>query len=53
MIHGNTVEIAVYWDEIEPEEGKFNFASMDKLLALARRTGLRLFCCGLRPGKTA
>jgi hypothetical protein len=42
MIQGNTVEIAVYWDEIEPEEGKFNFASVDKLLALARRTGLKL-----------
>lgn len=42
MIHGNTVEIAIYWDEIEPAEGKFDFTSVDKLLALARRTSLRL-----------
>ena len=41
-IHGNTVEIPVYWDQVEPEEGKFDFTSVDALLASARRYGVKL-----------
>ena len=40
--HGNTALIAVYWDQIEPEEGKFDFTSVDALLTGARRYGVRL-----------
>jgi len=36
-MHGNTLEIPVYWDIVEPEEGKFDFTMVDKLLASARR----------------
>ena len=37
LIHGNTLEIPVYWELIEPEEGKFDFTSVDSLLAKAHR----------------
>ena len=40
--HGNTALIPVYWDEVEPEEGKFDFTSVDALIASARRHGVRL-----------
>ena len=42
LIHGNTLEIPVYWDQIEPVEGEFDFSSVDALLASARRYGIRL-----------
>jgi len=37
LMHGNTLEIPVYWDIVEPEEGKFDFTMVDKLLASSRR----------------
>ncbi len=42
LIHGNTLEIPVYWEQIEPEEGRFDWASVDALLARARQDGIRL-----------
>ena len=42
LIGGNTLEIPVYWDQVEPQEGAFDFASVDALLASARRHGLKL-----------
>ena len=42
LIGGNTLEIPVYWDQVEPQEGVFDFASVDALLASARRHGLKL-----------
>jgi len=38
----NTVVAPVYWDVIEPAEGKFDFASVDGLIADARAHDLRL-----------
>jgi beta-galactosidase GanA len=38
----NTVVAPVYWDAIEPAEGKFDFATVDGLLADARANDLRL-----------
>jgi beta-galactosidase GanA len=42
LLHGNTLEIPVYWQQVEPEEGQFDFASVDALLARARQYGIRL-----------
>ncbi len=41
-IGGNTLEIPIYWDQVEPQEGAFDFASVDALLDGARRHGLKL-----------
>jgi beta-galactosidase GanA len=42
LLHGNTLLTDVYWEHIEPEEGKFDFSMVDDLLASARRHGLKL-----------
>lgn len=42
LVHGNTLEIPVYWEQVEPQEGMFNFAAVDSLLASARRHDLKL-----------
>jgi beta-galactosidase GanA len=38
----NTVLVPVYWELIEPEEGKFDFTLVDGLIQEARNRGLRL-----------
>ncbi len=38
----NTVLAPVYWELIEPEEGRFDFSSVDYLLERARGSGLHL-----------
>jgi hypothetical protein len=38
----NTVEAPVYWEQLEPQQGKFDFASVDMLLAGAREHKLHL-----------
>jgi beta-galactosidase GanA len=38
----NTVVAPVYWDVIEPAEGKFDFATVDGLIADARANEMRL-----------
>ena len=40
--HGNTVCHAIFWDELEPEEGKFDFSSIDTVIRLARKHDLKL-----------
>jgi len=42
LMHANTLEIPAYWNIIEPEEGKFDFTSVDALIASARRYGVKL-----------
>lgn len=42
LLHGNTLSIGVYWEIIEPTEGKFDFTLIDNLLASARRHNLKL-----------
>ena len=37
----NTVEYPVYWNVIEPEEGKFDFSGFDQILRGLRSQGLR------------
>lgn len=41
-LHGNTLEIPVYWEQVEPVEGTFVFDSVDTLLELAREYELKL-----------
>jgi hypothetical protein len=37
FLHVNTVEIPVYWEQLEPEQGKFDFSVVDTLLDQARQ----------------
>ena len=41
-LHANTLEIPVAWEQIEPQEGHFDFSFVDTLLPQARQTGVRL-----------
>jgi beta-galactosidase GanA len=41
-MHLNTVVAPVYWELIEPEEGRYEFASVDSLITDARANGMRL-----------
>ena len=41
-MHANTLEIPVAWEQIEPVEGRFDFAYVDTLLAQAREHGKHL-----------
>ncbi len=41
-MNANTVEYPVYWNVIEPEEGRFDFAGFDAILRGARAQGLRV-----------
>ncbi len=41
-IGANTVEIPVYWEEIEPQQGQFRFENLDRILTWARERQLRL-----------
>jgi len=45
--------IPVYWEQVEPKEGKFDFTAVDELLAGARRYEMNSSCFGSPPGKTA
>lgn len=38
----NTIEAPIYWQNIEPEPGKFNFKELDDLILNAREQGFRL-----------
>ncbi len=38
----NTLEAPVYWQDMEPERGKFNFEQVDALVYGAREQGLKL-----------
>lgn len=41
-IHANFAEIPVYWEQVEPEEGRFDFSSVSLLLEGARSRGMKL-----------
>ena len=41
-LHANTVEVPIYWDQIEDQPGQFDFSSIDRLLAAAREHKVRL-----------
>jgi hypothetical protein len=41
-MHLNTLEIPIYWEQVEPQPGKFNFSLVDSLLKQARAHRVRL-----------
>ena len=41
-LHANTVQVPIAWEQIEPEEGKFDFSFLDQLLKEARANDKRL-----------
>ena len=41
-LHANTMEAPVYWEQIEPEEGHFDFTNVDAIVDGARAHHLRL-----------
>ena len=41
-MHLNTLELPVYWEQVQPKEGEFDFSVVDTLLAQARAHKMRL-----------
>ncbi|HBK45009.1 MAG TPA: hypothetical protein DDZ67_00950 [Xanthomonadaceae bacterium] len=41
-LHANTVEAPVYWEQFEPEPGRYDTTNVDALVEQARRRGLRV-----------
>lgn len=42
FLHANTVEMPVYWEQLEPEPGRFDYGVVDTLLAQAREHQVHL-----------
>ena len=41
-LHANTVEAPAYWEQIEPQEGHFDFANVDQIVEGARAHNLHI-----------
>jgi hypothetical protein len=41
-LHANTVEMPVYWEQFEPQPGKFDYSVMDTLIAESRQHQVHL-----------
>ena len=41
-LHLNTIEVPVYWEDVEPQEGQFRFDTVDAILRLAHDHGFHL-----------
>jgi len=51
LIGANTAEIPLYWEQIEPKEGQFDWSMLDGLLQAARARDLRLILLWFGTGK--
>ena len=40
-LNANTIEFPIYWEQIEPVEGTFDFSDLDKIIVGLRSQGLR------------
>ena len=36
FLHANTVEVPVYWEQLEPQQGQYDFTNVDEVLQQAR-----------------
>lgn len=41
-MHANTIEAPIYWEQLEPHPGQFDFSSVDQLVKGSREHNLRL-----------
>ncbi len=41
-MHANTLEIPIYWEQMEPKEGEFDFSQIELLLNQARENDMKL-----------
>jgi hypothetical protein len=41
-LHANTVELPIYWEQLEPTQGKFDFSLVDLIVKQAREHHVRL-----------
>src|SRR5450631_406886 len=41
-LHANTLEIPIYWEQFEPQPGKFDYSAIDTILAQAHEHHKRL-----------
>jgi Domain of unknown function (DUF5597)/Beta-galactosidase len=41
-LHANTMEAPVYWEQLEPQEGRFDFTNVDQIVEGARAHNLHL-----------
>ena len=41
-LHANTIEVPVYWEQFEPQEGRFDFTNVDQIIEGARAHSLHV-----------